>query len=317
VIGLRGLDPATAERRLRAVRAVVAGWSVGWLVVRLPHLLDLPTLPDRRWYPVGVLAPLDTPPPVWLARGVVVLALLAGVAAAAGWRPRLSVPVWAGALLLVGTYVSCWGQLFHTEHLLVLHALVLAGWALATRPVDARLVLTAMVVVLAIAYVVAGVAKLRGSGWAWFEGDVLRNKVAFDNLRKAVLGAPASPFAQGAVGQGWLWAPLAAFTVAVELGAPLVLLGRRWAAGWVAAAWAFHLGILALMAIGFPYQLLGAAYAPLLPLERIRLLAGGPINSGETNRRARVTMEWRGRGPGVTGATTRVEQRDPEQGWSR
>ena len=272
MIGLRDLDPVTAERRLRAVRAVVAGWSVGWLVVRLPHLLDLPTLPDRRWYPVGVLAPLDTPPPVWLARGVVVLALLAGVAATAGWRPRVSVPLWAGALLLVGTYVSCWGQLFHTEHLLVLHALVLAGWALATRPVDARLVLTALVVVVVIAYVVAGVAKLRGSGWSWFEGDVLRNKVAFDNLRKAVLGAPASPFAQGAVGQGWLWAPLAAFTLAVELGAPLALLHPRVAVAWAAAAWSFHVGVLALMHIVFPYPLAGLAFAPLFPLERLREL---------------------------------------------
>jgi hypothetical protein len=190
------------------------------------------------------------------------------------------VPLWAGALLLVGTYVSCWGQLFHTEHLLVLHALVLAAWALATRPVDPRLVLTALVVVLVVAYVVAGVAKLRGSGWAWFEGDVLRNKVAFDNVRKAMFGAPGSPFAQGAVGLDWLWPPLAALTVAVELGAPIALLGRRWTAAWVTAAWAFHAGILALMAIGFPYQLLLVAYAPLLPLEGFRWFSAKPAVVG-------------------------------------
>jgi hypothetical protein len=271
VIGVRGLDPATAERRLRAVRAAVAGWSVAWLAVRLPHHLDLTDLPDRRWYPVGVLAPLDSPPPAWLAQSVLVLAIALGVAAAAGWRARATVPAWAAVLLLVATYASSWGQLFHTEHLLVLHALVLAGWALATRPVDARLVLSALVVVLVVAYVVAGVAKLRGSGWTWFEGDVLRDKVAFDNLRKAVFDSPASPIAQAAVDRSWLWPPLAAVTVAVELGAPVVLLGRRWAAGWIAAAWAFHAGILVLMAIGFPYQLLGVAYAALLPLERIHL----------------------------------------------
>ncbi len=265
------VETEAAERRLRAVRAVVAGWSVVWLVVRLPHHLGLADLPDRRWYPVGVLAPLDSPPPAWLARTVIAAAIGLGVAAAAGWRPRLSVPLWAASLLLVGTYVSCWGQLFHTENLLVLHALVLAGWALARRPLDARTVLIALVVVLATTYVVAGVAKLRGSGWAWFDGDVLRNKVAFDNLRKSLIGGTASPLARSAVDAGWLWRPLALLTIVVELGAPVVLLGRRPAAGWIAAAWSFHVGILALMAIAFPYQLLGAAYAPLLPLERLRL----------------------------------------------
>jgi hypothetical protein len=179
--------------------------------------------------------------------------------------------VWAATILLVATYVSSWGQLFHTENLLVLHALVLAAWALAPRPVDPVTVLRALVVVVVAAYVVAGVAKLRGSGWDWLEGDILRNKVAFDNLRKSVIGAPASPFAETALGAGWLWSPLAVLTLVVELGAPVALLGRRWATSWIVAAWAFHVGILAVMAIGFPYQLLGIAYAPLLPLERIRL----------------------------------------------
>jgi hypothetical protein len=263
---------ADLDRRLTAVRAVVAGWSVVWLVVRLPHNLGLADLADRRWYPVGVLAPLDAPPAAWLARAVIVAAVPLGVLAAAGWRPRVVVPAWAVALLLVGTYVSSWGQLFHTENLLVLHALVLAVAAVLGRDrLDSRTVLDALVVVAVAAYVVAGVAKLRGSGLDWFEGDILRNKVAFDNVRKAVIGAPASPFAASAVSSGWLWPPLAALTMVVELGAPVALLGRRWAMAWVASAWAFHVGILALMAIAFPYQLLGIAYAPLLPLERLRL----------------------------------------------
>ena len=237
-----------------------------WLVARLPHNLGLADLPERRWYPVGLLAPLDSPPPAWLAGAVIVLAIAGGRRRCSGVAARVTIPVWAVALLLVGTYVSCWGQLFHTENLLVLHALVLAGWAVARRPVDARTVLTALVVVLVAVYVVAGVAKLRGSGWAWFEGDILRNKVAFDNLRKAALGSTTSPFASGAVGTDWLWPPLAALTIVVELGAPVILLRRRWAAWWIAAAWGFHVGILVLMAIGFPYQLVGrglrAAPAP-------------------------------------------------------
>jgi hypothetical protein len=34
------------------------------------------------------------------------------------------------------------------------------------------------------------------------------------------------------------------------------------------AAWGFHVGVVALMAIVFPYQLIGLAYAPLLRCER-------------------------------------------------
>ena len=282
--------PARARRGTTAAggSALVAGWSVLWLVARLRHNLGLADLPERRWYPVGILAPLDSPPPAWLAGAVIVLAIPRGRRRCSGVAGRVTIPVWAVALLLVGTYVSCWGQLFHTENLLVLHALVLAGWAVARRPVDARTVLTALVVVLVAVYVVAGVAKLRGSGWAWFEGDILRNKVAFDNLRKAALGSTTSPFASGAVGTDWLWPPLAALTIVVELGAPVILLRRRWAPWWIAAAWGFHVGILVLMAIGFPYQLVGVAYAPLLPVERIRLpwvrQAGPAMSSVENNR---------------------------------
>ena len=59
--------------------------------------------------------------------------------------------------------------------------------------------------------------------------------------------------------------------MAVELGAPLALLGRRCGVAWAAAAWLFHVGVFALMAIAFPYALSGIAFAPLLPVERLRL----------------------------------------------
>ena len=44
---------------------------------------------------------------------------------------------------------------------------------------------------------------------------------------------------------------------------------QRLARGWVLAAWAFHLGVVALMAIAFPYPLSGIAYASFLPVERL------------------------------------------------
>ena len=68
-------------------------------------------------------------------------------------------------------------------------------------------------------YVVAGVAKLRISGLAWLDGDVLRHQIAFDNTRKELLGDVSSPFAGWFLRQGWLLGPAAVATMVVELGA--------------------------------------------------------------------------------------------------
>ena len=123
--------------------------------------------------------------------------------------------------------------------------------------------------VTALTYAIAGWAKLRNGGIGWLNGDILRNQVAYDNLRKVVLGDPWSPLGAALVGRAWIWAPLSWATLAIELGAPLALLRRRWSYLWAGAAWLFHLGTLALMAIMFPYPLSGVAFVPLLPLERI------------------------------------------------
>lgn len=256
--------------RLAAVRAVVGLYVAVWLAVRLPNHLDLTRLPEHRWDPVGVLAGLAGPPPRLLAVAVAVAAIPSAAALAAGWWARVTAPVTAVLGLLVTTYASSWGQLFHTENVVVLHLLVL-GVALASRrgPGDPDLVLRAMAAATAAAYVVSGIAKLRNSGWDWLAGDALRDQVAFDNVRKAVIGGATSPFASTVLDHAWLFAPMAVAALAVELGAPLALLGRRAAPAWSAAAWCFHLGVLALMAIAFPYQLSGVAFAPLLPVERL------------------------------------------------
>lgn len=254
--------------RLRVVRFLVAGYAAVWLAIRLPYVWDLTDLPARRWEPVGVLAPLAEAPAASLVRSVTVAAIGACAALAVGRRLRVAAPLAAALVLVVTTYTSSWGQLFHTENLLVLHLVVLAAAALVRRP-DPALVLRAIVVVTATAYVVSGVAKLRNGGLDWLDGDALRHQVAFDNVRKAVIGAPHAPLGAAALAHAWLFSPMAVAALGVELGAPLVLLGRRWMAGWVAAAWLFHVGVLALMAIGFPYQLAGVAFAAGLPVERL------------------------------------------------
>ncbi|MDP1805092.1 MAG: HTTM domain-containing protein, partial [Acidimicrobiales bacterium] len=207
------------------------------------------------------------------------VALAAAMAVTLGWRHRGSGPIAAVTTLLVATMASSWGHLFHSDNLVVLHLAVVAWFPAAdTWSLDARHGRSAdrgevaeygwavrlAAAVTAAAYVVAGLAKLRLGGWAWIDGETLRGLVAHDNLRKELIGAPSTPLAGPVVRQTWLFTPLALATFVVELGAPVALLGRRAAASWVAAAWVFHVGILALMTVSFLYPLTLLAFVPTL-----------------------------------------------------
>jgi Vitamin K-dependent gamma-carboxylase len=274
--------PAPAAR-LATLRILVGVYATAWAGVRLPAHLAHADQVAARWQPVGVLAPLGSPPADWAILLVAAATPVVGLLFVAGWRYRAVGPVFAAATLGLATLDSSWGQVFHTEHLVVLHLLVLAVapaadvLALGRRPrtqppaADGRygwpVRLCAVVVV--VAYVIAGIAKLRIGGLDWLDGDTLRNWIAHDNLRKAVLGDSYSPIGRHLVGQAWLFPLLAVVTVTVEVGAPVALLGGRWRTAWVAAAWLFHVGVLAVMAILFPYQLSGVAFASFFRLERL------------------------------------------------
>ena len=121
--------------------------------------------------------------------------------------------------------------------------------------------------VTAVTYLVAGIAKLRVGGLDWVSGEALANHVAFDNLTKVLLGGAYSPIGGWLAARAWIFAPLAWASLLVELGAPLAVAFRRTRVPWVAAAWLFHVGVLALMAIFFPYQLLGVAFAPYFAID--------------------------------------------------
>lgn len=285
---MRGLvEQPAPPTRLAAFRLLSGGFALAYLLVRLPYWLDVLRLDPSRWGPVGVLAPLDGPPDPRLARVVLGATFCAGLAFVLGWRFRWSGPAFAVLLLVTLTFRNSWGHLFHTDNLLALHVLVVGfvpaadAWSLdarragrAGRPPDRApavrygwpLRLAGLVTVLT--YVVTGMAKVRYGGGEWFRGDTLLHQVAFDNARKVVLGDPAAVVADPLLAHPALFRPVGVLTVAVELGAPVALVSRRWAARWVTAAWLFHAGILAVMAIGFPYPLTLIAFAPLLACER-------------------------------------------------
>jgi hypothetical protein len=290
------LAPAPA-RRLAMLRILVGTFAAAWALVRLPaHLGHVDQSPDR-WLPVGVLAPLDTPLASILVVALALAAPLLGAAFAAGWRYRVVGPATAAAMLALATLDSSWGQVFHTENLMVLHLAILAAAPAAADALVARgpkasgpgastgpgagegaepaerygwpVRLCALVVVLT--YTIAGLAKLRIGGLDWLDGDTLRHLVAHDNLRKALLGDAHSPIGTRLVAHRWAFPPLAVATLAVELGAGMALLGGRLRTAWVVAAWLFHIGVLALMAVVFAYPLSGVAFAAFFPLERLPL----------------------------------------------
>lgn len=284
---LRAPGPAT---RLAALRLLIGGYATVYLLARAVHLVSFIELPPGSFAPVGVVAALSAPLPA----AAVVLLLASGVglgvAFTLGWRFALTGPLFAANLLWVLSYRNSWGMIFHTDNLLVLHVIVLGlaraadAWSLDTRAGRPRAVrddrvgerehgwpVRLLAVVTVVSYLIAGIAKLRLSGLTWFASDLLRNYVAYDNLRKLQLGDWYSPLGAAMVDQAWLFPPLAVLSLGLELLAPLALVGPRLARAWAGLAWAFHAGVLAVMAIFFPYPLLGLAFAPLLRAERLPL----------------------------------------------
>ena len=270
-------------RRLAVLRILLFSYVAIWSTVRAPHLLDTADLDPTRLDAVGPLWFLDAPLPDGVIMLLVLITPLAAALAAAGWRYRLTAPLAAFSFLMITSYRNSWGQLFHTENLASLHLIVLAlapvaatHWSADARrgratsrsaDDDGAWAIRSMAVLAVGTYFLAGVAKVRISGWGWVSGDTLLHQVTFDNVRKDLLGDPSSPLAAWFVEQGWLMAPAAIASMVLELGAPLALLHRRAGQVWAVSAVGFHLGVLAFMFILFPYHLLGFAVAPLLALE--------------------------------------------------
>jgi hypothetical protein len=275
--------PSVPAARLGALRALVGGFVFVYLVARFAHLWRLSGLPAEQFQPVGVLRLLDNSLGAWQWHLLLVVTTALSLAFALGLFHRILAPVFALALLLTISYRNSWGMIFHTENLMVLHVAVLAlapaarGWSLDQRRQRREysdswhygwpIFLMSMVTVSA--YALAGYAKLRFGGLSWAEGDVLRNYVAMDNLRTILLGDLYSPLAAPSMRLGAVFTLLAGGSLALELLAPISLFSTRFARLWVPAMVAFHVGIVALMAIVFPYPLCGVAFASFYRCEKL------------------------------------------------
>ncbi len=269
--------PAPAER-LAAVRILVGTFAFCWVTFRLGEFWSVAKLPKAHFKPTGVVRVLDAPlsPDLVLVIGIATAVLLA--AFVLGILHRYLAPLAALGLLWTLTYRNSWGMIFHTENLLVLHVLVLAftpsadAFALARRRDDAGAgygwVLKLLLAITVITYVLAGIAKLRIAGMAWLDGEQLRNQIAVDNLRKALLGDSIAPLATPFLDHPSGFTVFSVMTIILEIGAVVALLHERVGRWWALMAWGFHAGVVALMNIWFPYPLLGLAYLPLLRAER-------------------------------------------------
>jgi hypothetical protein len=276
---------ATMPReRLAVLRIGIGGYALIYLALRASHLNAMVDYPESSFAPVGVVQLIDQPLPSSWVYALFAGALVTGGLFTLGVCYRAGAPLFALLLLWVMSYRHSWGMIFHTDNLLVLHVLLLsvapAADAYAYRPRASLATsscseggrygwaIRAICLVTVASYVVAGVAKLTLTGWSWAAGDALREHIAHDALRKIELGSIHSPFGPWLLPHAWSFAPLSTFSLAAELLAPLALLGGRLTAGWCISAWLFHAGVLALMAIAFPYALSGCAFLAFFPIER-------------------------------------------------
>ena len=275
------LRPAPAERP--AVLRILTGlFCLGLLAVRGPEYVDAVALPADQFAPVGVVGILSAPLPASVGLAATVATVVLAIPFTLGLRYRIFGPAFAVLLLWVTSYHNSWGHIGHGDNLVVMHVLVLAVTPAADcLSLDARgqppvapsarygWPVRLMAVITVITYALAGWAKLRFGGIAWLDGDVVRLQVAFDTLRKARFGAPPTQATLAALGHPWLFAPVAAFTVAFELFAPIALLRPRLARIWAIGMWLIHAGIAIVMQLAFAYPLFLIAFAPLFAPERL------------------------------------------------
>ena len=237
-------------RRLAAVRIGLCGL----LAARLASgpYPELATQPQALFRPISFLRLLERMPSPETVAVLQAFALGAAVLATVGLLTRVTLPLaWLAALPLVAM-TSSLGKVVHNDVLLLLCLVPLlpsragAAWSLDARQRPAAApglaygwpVRTAMVVV-AGAYFFSGLAKLLHAGPGW----VLSGNLRWVLYASSDTQPEPNPFALFVADRPLLAHLIAAATLAVELGFPLVLWRPRLALLFVPAALAMHAGI--------------------------------------------------------------------------
>jgi hypothetical protein len=276
--------------RLALVRIAIGAFALYLTAEHYSAWVKIGRTSETLFEPVGVVNVLDGPLPPEVFQGLLIACLAANVVFMLGWRHRFTGPIFAALFFWVLSYRNSWTMIYHSANLPVLHVLILAvvpaadalsldAWRRRRCGTPSGLnpagdwhygwPIRLICAITVATYVLAGVAKVAGPlGWSWATSEGLRSQVAADCLRKEVLGEAGSALFHAVYDWEWLFAILAPMSLALELGAPLVLLNRRLGRAWAVAAFFMHWGIFFLMGITFRYQLSGAAFAPFFNLER-------------------------------------------------
>ena len=278
----RRLAPVAEPSTPALLRIAVGGYHL-WHVGRKRKLYyGVHRTDTANFDPVGPAKVLRKPLPPVVADRLVDASLVTGALFTAGVGHRVIGPLHAALQTWNFSYRNSWSMVYHHENNLVLHTMVLgAAPAADALSVDAlvrdRSLLprreswmygatpAVMNAAVLATYFIAGVAKLAGSdGIAWVNGSHMRGQVAFDALRKEMLGESGSPLGRALYPHTGLFTGMAVIALVVELAAPLALVDRR--VGWLFSLGAFsmHWGIKAIMRITFPYNLSGVLYLPFL-----------------------------------------------------
>jgi len=272
---LRGAErfvfAAQDARRLAALRIGL----FGLLALRLATNGDYAQVADqpRAFFdPVSLFEPLPGMPPSELTAIVQVAGVLLAVVAAAGLAPRLTFPAAYACALFLNLMLNATGKIIHNDVVLMLCLLALVAspraasrvWALRLRGRSGPMAVassrgaaygwpirTAMIVI-ALAYLLVGLQKLRYSGLGWITSDNLRW------VLYASSDAQPEPnqLALFVADRAWLAHLVAAITVATEIGFISCLRWARLRWLFVPAAVGLHLGIGLTMRLDYSAQAL-------------------------------------------------------------
>lgn len=252
------------------------------------------------FHPVGIASYLEAPIDPGLHQVLYDATLISCALATMGFLYRLSGPIFGLLLLFILTYRQSWGFIYHTENLMVVHALVLGfspaadeisldSWIseASKHPMVGRFFgpfenpgqvnwkygfpVQLMVFVTGITYWVAGMAKLgRGGGLNWALDAHLLGHVGNNAMRYHFLEGGAKEITYEIYSwPPWVIVCLSVGSLLMEVGAPLAVLHRYLALAIAVALYCFHWGVYAIMGIPFTYQLDGIAFLPFLPLDPV------------------------------------------------
>lgn len=287
--------PAMPAARLAVIRIIVGLFAFVYVAQRLSMFLEMNGNDPFYFKPLGAVWWLAEPLSLGALKALLTATLLANAAFIAGWRFRLTGPLFSVLLLILLCYRNSWTMIYHSDNAMVVHVLILGftaaadAWSVDSwshRPSPSTTnhwrygwPVQLLSAVTLSSYFVSGIAKLAGElGWGWISGESLRSQVAVDAIRKALLGETPPELAFSLYPHLWLFTLIGCLSMLTELLAPIGILHRRLGMFWAVNAFAMHWGILFVMGITFRYQLLGIIFLSFFPAERLaqpleRLLA--------------------------------------------